>query len=535
MAITRRHFFYGSLLAGAIPSGGFGSTPSLKAAGYKSPNEKLNFGSIGAGGQAASNISAAAPTENIVALCDVDDRRASNTFNRFEKATKYRDFRQMLDKEEKNIDAVIVAIPDHMHATAAVWCMERGKHVYVQKPLVRTVWEARQMRDAANKYKVATQMGNQGYSNEGTRQAAELVWNGDIGNVTEVHAWSDRPMWPQGLTEIPKEDPIPSTLDWDLWLGIADKRPFTADGKTEPDRNGGFFYQPFNWRGFYDFGCGALGDMACHILGAPNMALHLSNRKVLSVECVKKEGVSPFMFPKSSVLRFDFAAYGDMPPLKVFWYDGLKETPKIPGVPEGEWLGDPPMLPGAFGGRGGGRGAGAQGGAPAGAPGGQGGGRMGAGAMRPAGNEFRSPGRVFNWDDFEALKASTTPLRFPQPDGSLFVGDKGMMTTGTYGEMTRLVPVEKMKDYRMPPPLLTRSPGHMRDFIRACKGGDPACSNFNVAAPFVEWMLLGVIALRHEGKLEYDPEKMRITNNVEANKLLKPTFRKGWEFHAVKA
>jgi hypothetical protein len=548
MAITRRYFFYGSLLAGAVPAVGFGSSTSLKSLGYKSPNEKLNFGSIGAGGQAAANISAAAPTENIVALCDVDDRRAANTFTRFPNVPKYKDFRQMLDKEGKNIDAVIVAIPDHMHATAAMWAMERGKHVYVQKPLVRTIWEARQLREAAAKYKVASQMGNQGYSNEGTRQAAEIVWNGEIGNVTEVHAWSDRPMWPQGLTEIPKPDPVPSTLDWNLWLGIAEQRPFTADGKTDPDPNGGFFYQPFNWRGFYDFGCGALGDMACHILGAPNMALHLSNRKIVSVECVKMEGTSPFMFPKGSVIRYDFAAYGNMPPLKVFWYDGLKESPKIPGVPDGEWLGDPPSLAGAGGrgGRGAGRGAGAPGMPPGGAPGsaaagapgaaqgGFGGGRMGRGGTG-SGDEFQSPGRVFNWEQFQALKAATEPLRFPKPDGSLFVGDKGMMTTGTYGEMTRLLPVEKMKDYRMPAPLLTRSPGHMRDFIRACKGGDPACSNFDVAAPFVEWMLLGVIALRNEGKLEYDSEKMHITNNTEANKLLKPIFRKGWEFHAVKA
>jgi hypothetical protein len=216
------------------------------------------------------------------------------------------------------------------------------------------------------------------------------------------------------------------------------------------------------------------------------------------------------------VIRYDFAAYGNMPALKVFWYDGLKETPKIPGDPEGEWLGDPPSIPVAGGGRGGGGGG-------------------GRGAMRPAGNDFHSPGRVFNWNDFAALKASTTPLRFPVPDGSVFIGDKGMLTTGTYGDVTRLIPIEKMQDYRMPPPLLTRSPGHMRDFIRACKGGDPACSNFDVAAPFVEWMLLGVIALRHEGKLEYDPEKMRFTNNTEANKLLKPVFRKGWEFHTVKS
>ncbi len=536
MAISRRHFFYGSLLAGAVPAAGFGSTPSLKAAGYKSPSEKLNFASIGAGGQAASNIGAAAPTENIVALCDVDDRRAAGMFNRFPNVPKYKDFRQMLDKEAKNIDAVIVAIPDHMHATAAMWCMERGKHVYVQKPLVRTVWEARQLREAATKYRVASQMGNQGYSNEGTRQAAEIVWNGDIGGVTEVHAWSDRPLWPQGLTEIPKEEPVPATLDWDLWLGVAEKRPFTAGGKTEPDRWGGFFYQPFNWRGFYDFGCGALGDMACHILGAPNMALHLSNRKLVSVECVKKEGVSPFMFPKASTIRFDFAAYNGMPALKVFWYDGLKENPKIAGVPEGEWLGDPPSLPtaGGPGGPGGRRGGGQGAGAPGGIAGAmQGGGRGMAG--RGSTNEFRSPGRVFDWETFAAMKAATTPLRFPTPDGSVFLGDKGILTTGTYGEVTRLLPVEKMKDYRMPAPLLTRSPGHMRDFIRACKGGDPACSNFDVAAPFVEWMLLGVIALRNEGKLEYDSEKMRFTNNTEANKLLKPVFRKGWEFHTVKS
>src|SRR5918999_305450 len=287
---SRRHFFYGSLLAGAVPAAGFGGTPSLKSLGYKSPNEKLNFAAIGSGGQGASNLRAAAPTENIVALCDVDDRRAAATYKQYPDAPKYRDFRQMLNKEGRNIDAVIVATPDHMHATQAMWCMERNKHVYVQKPLVRTVWEARQMREAAAKYGVATQMGNQGYSNEGTRQCAEIIWSGDIGNVTEVHAWSDRPLWPQGLTEIPKEDPIPSTLDWDLWLGIAEKRPFTAGGKTEPDRWGGFFYQPFNWRGFYDFGCGALGDLARHILGAPNMALHLSNRKLTAVGWRQKKG-----------------------------------------------------------------------------------------------------------------------------------------------------------------------------------------------------------------------------------------------------
>src|SRR5581483_11482477 len=193
---TRRHFFYGSLFAGAVPAGGFGSTPSLKMLGYKSPNEKLNIAAIGAGGKASSDIDGCA-TENIVALCDVDEKQAARKFKEYESVPKYKDFRKMLDKEGRNIDAVIVTIPDFMHATAALWCMERGKHVYVQKPLTRTIAEARMLTEAAAKYRVATQMGNQGYSNEGTRQCAEMIWNGEIGNVTEVHAWTNRPIWPQ--------------------------------------------------------------------------------------------------------------------------------------------------------------------------------------------------------------------------------------------------------------------------------------------------------------------------------------------------
>ena len=493
---SRRHFFYGPLLAGAIPVGGFGSVPSLRTLGYKSPNEKLNIASIGAGGKASSDINGCSG-ENIVALCDVDEVRAAGKFAQFEKVPKYKDFRKMLDEQGAATDAVIVSIPDFMHATAATWCMERGKHVYVQKPLTRTVWEARQLQDGANKYKVATQMGNQGYSNEGTRQAAEMIWAGAIGRVTEVHAWTNRPIWPQGLTVIPPPEPVPDTLDWDLWLGIADKRAYTSGGPDYKSPLGGHFYQPGNWRGFYDFGCGALGDMACHILGAPNLALQLGAPS--SVECILKEGNSDFMFPSKSVLRYDFPARGSMPPVKLFWYDGLKETPKIPGVPDGELLGDLPYK-----------------------------------ARNSAAPSPQTPppfkgfiGTVFDWEKFQAVK-NDPDAKFPPPDGSLFIGDKGMLTTGTYGEDTRLIPVENMKDYQFPQPVLTRSPGHYRDWIRASKGGDPACSNFNVAVPFVEWMLLGVIALRVEGKLEWDAAKMRFTNNADANKYLKPAFRKGW-------
>jgi predicted dehydrogenase len=367
-------------------------------------------------------------------------------------------------------------------------------------------------------------MGNQGYSNEGTRQCAEMIWNGEIGNVTEVHAWTNRPIWPQGLPDLPPEMPIPPTMAWDLWLGIAAARPYSEK------------YAPFAWRGFFDFGCGSLGDMACHILGAPNLALKLGSPA--SVECLKQEGKSQHYFPSKSALRFDFPARGDMPPVKIFWYDAMKEQPDIPGVPKGEILGDLPRR----------RMGGPQ--------------QQGAQGQRPAQERPRQDprviGQVFNAKEFfeqqkaDAAQAAQREERrraaeAQQPadavarreaqinraaasgsNGSLFVGDKGFITTGTYGENTRLLPVERMKDYKFPPELLTRSPGHYRDWIRACKGGDAACSNFAVAAPFTEWITLGVLAYRFEGKLEWDSEKMRITNNAEANKFIKPAIRKGW-------
>jgi predicted dehydrogenase len=442
---SRRHFFFGGLLAGAVPAAGFGSAASLKQLGYKSPNEKLNIAAIGAGGKGASDI-AGCQTENIVAMADPDDKRAEKTFKQFPKTPKYKDFRRMFDKQGREIDAVLVSCPDHMHATASMWAMSRGKHVYCQKPLTRTVWEARQLTEAARKYKVATQMGNQGYSTEGARQCCEIVWAGDIGNVTQVHAWTNRPLtwWPQGPDVVPKEAPVPATLDWDAWLGIAAWRPHSPA------------YVPHNWRGFPDFGCGAIGDMACHILGTPNMALNLT--APASVECVRQEGKGKYTFPQRALIRFDFPARGSMPPVKVFWHDGLKARPEIEGV------------------------------------------------------------------------ASDEPLGDKDANGSLLMGDKGMVTTGCYGERTRLAPAAKMQDYKPPPQLLTRSPGHYRDWIRACKGGDPACSDFSVAGPFVQWMLLGVIAMKFEGKLNWDARAMRFTNNNQANKHLRPAFRKGWKF-----
>jgi predicted dehydrogenase len=499
--ISRRHFFYGSLLAGAIPAGGFGRVPSLQSLGYKSPNEKLNIACIGAGGRNADNINGC-DSENIVAFADPDSRRAERMFKKYESAPKYADFRKMLDKEARNIDAVLIGIPDHMHGMAAMWCMERGKHVYVEKPLTRTVWEARQLTEAAAKYKVATQMGNQGYSNEGARIAAEIVWSGEIGNVTEVHAWTTRPLWPQGMAEIPPAEPVPSTLDWDSWLGVAEMRPYTSGGydskPPEQSRGGlaGGFYLPFNWRGFFDFGCGPLGDMACHLLGAVNMALLLG--APTSVEVIKQEGKSSFAFPKKSVTVFEFPARKNMAPVKIYWYDastGPAYRPK--GIPEEE-----PLIGGAD----------ALGRRPAGGP------PPGAGA--PGGPPAPRPGGP------DAARRAG----FANREGVVFVGDKGIMTTDTYGGGVRLLPESRHKEYEAPPQVLTRSPGHYRDWIRACKGGDPACSNFSVAGPFTEWIVMGVIALHFEGKLQWDASKMEFTNNRDANKYVKPTFRKGWSF-----
>jgi predicted dehydrogenase len=496
--ISRRHFFfYGSLLAGAIPAAGCGRAPSPTRLGYKSPNEKLNIAFIGAGGRAEGNIRGC-ESENIVALCDVDDKQAAKTYAQFEKAAKYKDFRKMLDKEGKNIDAVIISTPDHMHATAAMWCMERGMGVYVEKPLTRTVWEARQLTLAAEKYKVATQMGNQGYSNEGTRLAAEIIWSGEIGNVTEVHAWTNRPIWPQGISTIPPAEPVPSTLDWDLWLGIAQARPYTSGGAAYADGDNGF-YQPFNWRGFFDFGCGALGDMACHILGAPNMALMLGAPS--SVEVIKQEGKNDLTFPSSSVIRFDFPARGSMPPLKLVWYDAMKDVPMRPeGLAEDEMLIGPGL------------------------------------SVRPASRGGGARGRAARGGTgTTAVQAAPeAPVRRPdQANGAVFIGEKGILTTDSYAGNVRLLPSERMEDFRNPPQFLTRSPGHHRDWIRACKGGEQACSNFSVAGPFTEWILLGSIALRFEGKLEWDAKRMRFINNNKANKYLKPEFRKGWKFNEV--
>jgi hypothetical protein len=473
---SRRHFFYGALLAGAVPTGGYGSVPSLTALGYKPYSSKLNVAAIGCGGQGGVDLAAAARTENIVALCDVDENRAAPNVKLYGNVPFYKDFRVMLDKEDKRIDACTIGIPDHMHATVALACMERGKHVYVEKPLTRTPWEARLLQEAAVKYKVATQMGNQGYSHEAVRVAAEMIWSGAIGDVTEVHCSVQPGSNPAGVKELPKEQPIPKSLAWDLWLGSAAARPYNSS------------YLPGRWRGFLDFGTGQIGNWGIHSMGPVQLALQLG--APTSVECTEIENKSEYTFPSLAVIRFDFPARGEMPPVKIYWRHSARaddpDAYRVPGMenekilPRENNLSDAPAV---------------------------------RGGPEGPGVPHRTP-----------LRPGVLTM-----NGAVFIGTKGIMATCDRGEGVHLLPAARWADYVLPPPLLTRSPGHMLDWIRACKGGSPSCSDFSISAPFAEWMAVGVVANRVPGKLEWDSKNLRFTNSAEANKYVQPVFRKGWE------
>jgi predicted dehydrogenase len=272
-----------------------------------SPNEKLNIAAIGAGGQGAGDTDGCAG-ENIVALCDVDSKRLNERGAKYPKARLFRDYRVMLESM-KEIDAVIVSTPDHHHAFAAMMAMKLGKHVYCQKPMAHSVWEARVMRETAAKTKVVTQMGNQGHSYDSTRRIVELVQAGVLGEVREVHVWTDRPIWPQGMTRPTETPPAPDHIDWDLWLGPAPNRAYHGD------------YLPFKWRGWWDFGTGAPGDMGCHNADAAFWALNLD--APISVEA-ESSGVNAETCPKWSIVRSEFPKRGKLPPVTLTWYDGGK-------------------------------------------------------------------------------------------------------------------------------------------------------------------------------------------------------------------
>ncbi len=318
---NRREFLKTSAAASAAwwVAGGAGDPAAAAARAARSPNERLNIAAIGAGGKGRTDLANCAPTENIVALCDVDDKRAAESYVKYPKAELFTDFRKMLDRRN-DIDAVIVSTPDHTHAVAAIAAMKRGKHVYCQKPLAHSVYEARMMRHVANETKVATQMGNQGHAFDGTRSIVELVRAGVIGKVREVHVWTDRPgkYWKQPV-ERPRETiAVPDKLNWDLWLGPAAYRPYHP------------IYVPHDWRAWWDFGTGALGDMGCHVADTAFWALDLGYPT--SVEAQASE-IHPESPPTWEIIKYEFPARGDLPPVTLTWYDAGKLPPqeKAPG------------------------------------------------------------------------------------------------------------------------------------------------------------------------------------------------------------
>src|SRR5450755_2426315 len=487
--LNRRNFLKtASLATGAIT---FGVPLLLRG---QNLNSRLNIAVIGAGkggkGEGDTNYCNA---ENIVALCDVDSARCAEPLKRYPDAKFYQDFRKMLDEMGKGIDAVIVATPDHFHAIAASAAMRLGKHVYCQKPLTQTIYEARYLRNLAGESGVVTQMGNQGSAADGLRRAVECIQAGIIGQVREVHVWTNRPIWPQGMNRPDGSDPVPTTLDWETWIGPARVRPYKKG-----------IYNPFNWRGWQDFGTGALGDMACHTVNMPFRALQLGYPT--EIEATALGGMNQESYPLGSTIRFEFPARtASVPaahrtffhhhdtlafgPATLWWYDGGKPTadPKARGGHDGS--NKPP----------------------------------------------------------HELTADIAEMLGEMPgSGALLIGDKGtIFSPDDYGEQffVKLNGEKKYTHFKKSPvvaaipEVIPRNPfkgdndlrQHL-EWIAAIKANRPedCYSRFAIGAALTEIMVLGCVSLRTGQKIEWDGPNLRATNCAEAARFIKRDNRAPW-------
>ena len=437
--------------------------PAGLARGY-TVNQKMNIGVIGLTGMGGVDARTFDKLgENIVAICDVDSKILDKRGAEYPQAHKYTDFRKMLESEK--LDGVSIAVPDHNHAYISVYAMKHGLNVYCQKPLTRSVHEARIMTRVAAQQKVITQMGTQTSAEPNNLRTIELIQSGVLGDITEVHLATDRPIWPQGFTRPSGEDAPPDTLDWDMWLGTAPTRPFQAKWpqghpiyapeKKKQCAAGGTLYHPFSWRGWIEFGNGALGDIAPHAMNVIFMALNLGAPS--AVEVVDTSGMTREMYPEWSIIRFDYKARGAKPPLSIYWYDGGKVPP-------------PPIsLP------------------------------------------------------VEAPAPGAQPLR-GGGGGMVWIGTKGSYPIGRgpfLGKQTDPYPTAPERDWG-------RVEVH-QDWVTAVKANKPAPCNFAYAGPFTEAYLLGNIALRIGHRIEWDPKAFRITNCREANQYLTREYRRGWD------
>lgn len=437
--ISRRNFLKQTPLVGAALAFPFVARGQTD----KSPNNRLNVACIGVGGRGRAAVLAMAG-ENRVAFCDVDDGRAADTFKELPGVPRFRDYRRMFDQLGNQIDAVTVSTPDHMHFPIAVAALSLGKHVFVEKPLTHTIAEARQLARLAAEKKVATQMGNQGHANDGTRVLKEWIQAGVLGDVREVHSWTDRPSWPQGVgaPDHSRLLPVtPASLDWDLWLGVAATRAYDPA------------YLPFTWRGFWDFGTGALGDMGCHTMDGAFFAFDLdgpSHVEAISARATSQSG------PLSSVIAFKFPARGTRPALTWTWYDGGLKPPAPPELESGRKLLD---------------------------------------------------------------------------NGSFIVGSKATVLLDVYSASPRIIPEAKMQAMTpaLPPKSIPRiEGGHFAEWLRACKGGPAAGSNFTYAARLTQVCLLGNLAVRAGRALDWDHASMKVTNVSEANQPVTKAYRPGF-------
>lgn len=445
--ISRRNFIGMTATTGAA----FTILPSfvVSGLGHKAPSDKLNIAGIGIGGKGAVNIGTMS-TENIVALCDVDWDYAKNTFEKYPGAKRFWDYRKMFDEMGKDIDAVMIATADHTHAIIAADAMVLGKHVFCQKPLTHSVYESRLLTQLARKYKVATQMGHQGSSSPEVRTIREWIANGEIGEVTEAHAWTNRPLWPQGLSRPAEEMAIPETLNWDLFIGPAQMRPYNRA------------YHPWDWRGWWDFGTGALGDMACHILDPVYSSLELGyptevegSSTAINTDGAPQAQIVEYTFPKRKSSKNK-----NLPEVKVTWYDGglMPRRPKelADGVPLME-------------------------------------------------------------DDMGACLFVGTKDKLMCNLG----GIKPRLLSGrvpNVAETLRRIPGYKVGGIDDVP--------HAQDWIRACKESPEnrvqSTANFDYAGPFNEMVVMGVLAVRLQALnrvLKWDGENMQFTNISDTDEL----------------
>ncbi len=446
-------------VGGAASLGYLFTGPAYSVAQTKGANDRLKVAGIGVGGKGRSDIEQAGKLMEVVGLCDIDesDYGLGGATKKFPKAKTFTDFRKMMDAIGKDVDAYTISTPDHMHALPAAMAIRAGKHVYVQKPLAHSVFEAHLLRKLAAEHKVCTQMGNQGTAESGLRRAVELIQGGVIGNVKEVHVWTNRPIWPQApeVTKPLPKMPVPKTIHWDEFLGVAPLR----------DYNKG--YTPFKWRGWWDYGTGAIGDMACHTANMAFMALKLRHPVSAVADATD---VNPYTCPSSAHVVLGFPARGDLPPVALNWYEGKKDGKKR--VPPAELLAK----------------------------------------VLKKGEKLVDSGSI--------LVGDKGILYSPNDYGAAFRITPAALTEGMNVTKPESLPINGGGDQ-----------GQKNEWVAAIKANDPkkALSNFDYASYLAAAFLLGNVAIRTGKGFQFDGETLECKGAPEAAKYIKTEYRKGWD------